>query len=127
MRFHDRREAGRELAERLQQQQRDGGIRHPMVLAVTAGRSGGRRDRAGPARAARRGDRAQDRRTVRPRPHGGRGRVRGPALFDERALADLGLTPEALEQQVARERIFLHRDERLYRRGRPRATCCGEP
>ncbi|MFG3157944.1 phosphoribosyltransferase [Streptomyces sp. NPDC048219] len=116
MRFHNRRTAGQELGLRLVEWASDGELFRPVVLALPRG---GVPVAAEVARAL---GAPLDVLVVRKiglpgRPETGIGAVVGddPPLFDERALAMLGLTEDRLAPDVARERKELGRRALLYR------------
>lgn len=120
LRFEDRRDAGRLLGERVRARAAERRWPDPVVLALPRG---GVPVGAEVARAL---DAPLDVLVVRKigmpgRPEVGIGAIAGeaPPLFDERALAMLGITPDELGADVARERTELHRREALYRRGGP--------
>ncbi|MFB6552368.1 phosphoribosyltransferase [Streptomyces sp. NPDC056405] len=116
MRFHDRREAGRELALRLKERASDGEFPDPVVLALPRGGV------PVAAQVARALDAPLDVLVVRKiglpgRPEAGIGAIVGddPPLFDRRALEMLGLSENRLAPDVERERAELHRRALLYR------------
>ncbi|WP_077799902.1 phosphoribosyltransferase [Streptomyces sp. JHA26] len=120
MRFPDRRAAGQELGLRLMEWASDGELPRPVVLALPRG---GVPVAAEVARAL---GAPLDVLVVRKiglpgRPETGIGAVVGdePPLFDQRALAMLGLTEDRLARDVARERAELRRRALLYRGDRP--------
>ncbi|GGP99895.1 phosphoribosyltransferase [Streptomyces roseolilacinus] len=120
LRFEDRRDAGRLLGERVRARAAERGWPDPVVLALPRG---GVPVGAEVARAL---GAPLDVLVVRKiglpgQPEVGIGAIAGeaPPLFDERALAMLGITPDELGAAVARERAELHRQEALYRRGTP--------
>jgi predicted phosphoribosyltransferase len=120
MQFHDRRQAGRELAERLRIRQEKGALPDPVVLALPRGGV------AVAHEVARVLDAPLDVLVVRKigapfQEELGVGAIVGEddPLFDERTLRQLGLDETMLAPVVARERAELHRRERLYRQGRP--------
>ncbi|MBT2450852.1 phosphoribosyltransferase [Streptomyces sp. ISL-43] len=120
MRFLDRRQAGRQLAARLEEVCAAQSWPDPIVLGLPRG---GVPVAAEVARAL---DAPLDVLVVRKigmpgEPEVGIGAIAGedPPLFDGRALQMLGLSPDDLRSDVARERAELHRREDLYRRGRP--------
>ncbi|GAA3810174.1 hypothetical protein GCM10022403_050060 [Streptomyces coacervatus] len=126
MQFHDRRQAGRELAERLRIQQEKGVLPNPVVLALPRGGV------AVAQEVARALDAPLDVLVVRKigaplQEELGVGAIVGDddPLFDEDTLGQLGLTETALAPVVERERKELHRRERLYREGRPAADLTG--
>jgi predicted phosphoribosyltransferase len=122
MRFHDRRHAGQDLAARLTEWVVAGNLVDPVVLALPRG---GVPVAAEVARALRVPlDVLVARKLGMPgQPETGIGALVAddPPLFDERALAVLGLSEEQLAEEVARERAELRRREELYRGGRPAA------
>ncbi|MFE0512585.1 phosphoribosyltransferase [Streptomyces sp. NPDC058964] len=120
MLFQDRRQAGRELAERLRALRDEGALPDPVVLALPRGGV------AVAAEVAQALEAPLDVLLVRKigAPHHeefGVGAIAGddPPLYDQESLDALGLTPESLAPVVERERQELHRRERRYRRGRP--------
>ncbi|MGW1780706.1 phosphoribosyltransferase [Streptomyces sp. NPDC002143] len=121
MRFLDRRQAGRKLADLLRARQERGLLPDPVVLALPRG---GVPVAAEVARAL---DAPLDVLVVRKigapfQEEFGVGAITGDdedAHFDEDALAGLGLSAAALTPVVERERAELRRRERLYRHGRP--------
>ncbi len=120
MRFADRWEAGRALADRLRAWPVAGGLVDPLVLALPRG---GVPVAAEVARALRAPlDVLVARKIGMPgRPEVGIGAVVGtdPPLFAPRALEAIGLTEAQLAPDVARERAELRRREDLYRPGLP--------
>jgi predicted phosphoribosyltransferase len=125
MLFHDRREAGRDLARRLLERG-EGVPADPFVLALPRGGVpvGDEVARALGAPL----DVLVARKIGAPyNPEVGVGALagEGPPLYDERALAMLDLTADRLSPQVARERAELHRREDLYRGGRPAPDVTG--
>jgi putative phosphoribosyl transferase len=120
MRFHDRREAGRKLAERLEDMRRGGQLNNPVVLALPRGGVPVADEIARALHAPL--DVLVARKIGAPfNPELGVGALAGedPPLYDKRALAMLDLSADRLAPQVARERAELHRREDLYREGRP--------
>ncbi|MDN3296604.1 phosphoribosyltransferase family protein [Streptomyces ficellus] len=120
MRFRDRRAAGRELAERLIDRQRQGELDNPVVLALPRGGVPVADEVARALHAPL--DVLVVRKIGAPfNPELGIGALVGdqPPLFDERALAVLDLTADRMSVQVASEREELRRREQLYRGGRP--------
>ncbi|GGW39223.1 phosphoribosyltransferase [Streptomyces xantholiticus] len=120
MLFHDRREAGRELADRLIALRSEGALADPFILALPRGGVpiGDEIARALGAPL----DVVVARKIGAPfNPEVGVGALagEGPPLYDERALAMLDLTADRLSPVVARERAEMHRREDLYRGGRP--------
>lgn len=118
MRFHDRREAGQELAARLVARAADGDITEPLVLALPRG---GVPVAAEVARALSAPlDVLVARKIGVPgQPEVGIGAIAGEdaPVYDREALKMLGLTEDELSSAVARERAELWRREGLYRRG----------
>ncbi|TLS47145.1 phosphoribosyltransferase [Streptomyces montanus] len=119
MRFHDRRQAGAALAERLRARQEKGALSDPVVLALPRGGV------IVADEVARALDAPLDVLVARKigapfQPELGVGAIVGddPPLYDERALDRLGLSKASLEPIVELERIELHRREQLYRKGR---------
>ncbi|MFH0245419.1 phosphoribosyltransferase [Streptomyces sp. HK10] len=120
MRFHDRTQAGRMLAEPLRDLQRAGEIGDPLVLALPRGGVPVGDEVARALHAPL--DVLVARKIGAPfNPEFGVGAVAGggPPLFDEQSLRMLGLTAGDLAGQVGRERAELRRREHLYRGGRP--------
>ncbi|MDT3397123.1 phosphoribosyltransferase family protein [Streptomyces sp. B1866] len=120
MLFHDRRDAGQRLGERLREVKEAGRLGCPVVLALPRGGALVADEVARALHAPL--DVLLARRIGAPfNPELGVGALAGedPPLYDERALALLDLTPDQLSPEVARERNELHRREYLYRRGRP--------
>ncbi|MEU7060991.1 phosphoribosyltransferase [Streptomyces sp. NPDC046197] len=120
MRFRDRRQAGRELAERLRALRDEGALPEPVVLALPRGGVAVARE------VARELDAPLDVVVVRKigapfQEEYGLGAIAGddPPLFDRGALDRLGLTEQDLAPVVERERDELHRREERYRQGRP--------
>lgn len=120
MRFRDRRQAGRELAERLRARQEEGALPDPVVLALPRGGV------AVAQEVARELDAPLDVLVVRkigaPRHEEfGVGAMAGDGvpLFDAESLRRLGLDEADLAPVVERERRELRRREQLYRRDRP--------
>ncbi|MFJ8942486.1 phosphoribosyltransferase [Streptomyces sp. NPDC102395] len=119
MRFRDRAEAGRALAELLSAMREQGALPDPVVLALPRGGV------AVAVEVARALDAPLDVLVVRKigAPHQeeyGVGAIAGgDVLYDEAALERLGLTERRLAPVVERERRELQRRERLYRQGRP--------
>ncbi|MFE0802581.1 phosphoribosyltransferase [Streptomyces sp. NPDC058812] len=116
MRFHDRTEAGRELALRLKERAADGEFPDAVVLALPRGGV------PVAAQVARALDAPLDVLVVRKiglpgRPEAGIGAIVGddPPLFDRRALEMLGLSENRLAPDVERERAELRRRALLYR------------
>ncbi|MFV0127281.1 phosphoribosyltransferase [Streptomyces sp. HMX112] len=120
MLFRDRREAGRRLAARLADRQRSGQLESPVVLALPRGGVPVADEIARTLHAPL--DVLVVRKIGAPfNRELGIGALAGedPPLYDERALTLLGLAPDRLAAQVARERAELRRREALYRGGRP--------
>ncbi|MBD0421830.1 phosphoribosyltransferase [Streptomyces sp. TRM S81-3] len=120
MRFHDRREAGQELAARLTEWAAGGDLVRPVVLALPRGGV----PVAAPVAQALSAplDVLVARKIGLPgQPELGVGAIVGddPPLFDGRTFQMLGLDEDSLGPQVARERTELHRREVLYRGDRP--------
>ncbi|MEU0675551.1 phosphoribosyltransferase family protein [Streptomyces sp. NPDC006172] len=119
MRFHDRAEAGRILAELLRARHEHGALPDPVVLALPRGGV------AVAVEVARALDTPLDVLVVRKigAPHQeeyGVGAIVGEnVLYDEAALDRLALTESRLAPVIERERRELQRRERLYRQGRP--------
>ncbi|MFD9307518.1 phosphoribosyltransferase [Streptomyces sp. NPDC060048] len=120
MRFQDRRQAGRQLAATLEEVCAAQSWPDPIVLALPRGGVPVAAEVARTLGAPL--DLLVARKIGMPgRPEVGIGAIAGedPPLFDWRALELLGISPEELSADVARERAELHRREALYRRGRP--------
>jgi predicted phosphoribosyltransferase len=120
MRFHDRRQAGQELARLLSEWAKGHDLTDPLVLALPRG---GVPVAAEIARAL---NAPLDLLVVRKiglpgRPEVGIGAIAGddPPLFDQAALAFLGLTKGQFASEIARQRTEIHRLELLYRERRP--------
>ncbi|MBQ1098005.1 phosphoribosyltransferase [Streptomyces sp. b94] len=116
MRFHDRTEAGRELALRLKERAATGEFPDTVVLALPRGGV------PVAAQVARALDAPLDVLVVRKiglpgRPEAGIGAIVGDdqPLFDRRVLEMLGLSEHRLAPDVERERAELHRRALLYR------------
>jgi len=116
MLFHDRSEAGQELAVRLVERAADGDLVDPVVLALPRG---GVPVAVPVARALSVPlDVLVARKIGLPgQPETGIGAIVGddPPQFDRRAVEMLGLSEDRLGPEVARERSELRRRERLYR------------
>lgn len=122
MRFRDRRQAGRKLAERLREPPQAERLRNPVVLALPRGGAPVADEIAQALHAPL--DVLVARKIGAPfNPELGVGALAGddPPLYDERALATLDLTPAQLAPRALEERTELRRREQLYRRGRPPA------
>ncbi|MFF8828127.1 phosphoribosyltransferase [Streptomyces sp. NPDC015131] len=120
MRFRDRGEAGRELAARFTEWRRQGRLDDPVVLGLPRGGVPVAAEIAAALHAPL--DVLVVRKIGAPyNPEVGIGALAGdrPPVFDERALAVLGLAPERLAARVEAERAELRRREELYRGGRP--------
>ncbi|WP_328346786.1 phosphoribosyltransferase family protein [Streptomyces violaceus] len=120
MRFRDRRQAGRELAEKLRARQDEGALPRPIVLALPRGGV------AVASEIAAALDAPLDVLVVRKigapfQEEYGVGAMAGDEvpLLDEDALRHLGLGVADLAPVIERERAELRRRERLYRQGRP--------
>ncbi|MFC9133169.1 phosphoribosyltransferase [Streptomyces sp. NPDC057099] len=120
MRFRDRRQAGRELAEKLRTRQDAGALPRPLVLALPRGGV------AVASEVATALDAPLDVLVVRKigapfQEEYGVGAMAGDEvpLLDEDALRHLGLGVADLAPVIERERAELRRRERLYRQGRP--------
>ncbi|MFJ6442722.1 phosphoribosyltransferase [Streptomyces sp. NPDC091649] len=126
MRFRDRGQAGRELAERLLARQAGREVTDPLVLALPRGGVPVAAPVASELHAVL--DVLVVRKIGPPgRPESGIGAIIGddPPLFDRTALEMLGVEEERLGPEVARERAELHRREKLYRGGRPEPRVAG--
>lgn len=126
MRFRDRREAGRALADRLTAQQQDGNLPDPVVLALPRGGVpvGDEIARALGAPL----DVLVSRKIGAPyQPELGVGAVAGnePPLYDPAILAHLRISEEELAPVAEREREEVRRREELYRGGRPAVPLAG--
>ncbi|GAA0913689.1 phosphoribosyltransferase [Streptomyces thermoalcalitolerans] len=120
MRFRNRAQAGRKLAERLRARYEAGALPDPVVLALPRGGV------AVAQEVARALDAPLDVVVVRKigapfQEEYGLGAIAGddPPLLDKAALHHLGLTEDDLAAVVERERAELHRRARRYRRDRP--------
>ncbi|MFC7985964.1 phosphoribosyltransferase [Streptomyces sp. NPDC057336] len=116
MRFHNRREAGRQLGLRLMERASEREFIRPVVLALPRGGVPVAAEVAQALGAPL--DVLVARKIGLPgRPETGIGAVVGddPPLFDQRALEMLGLTEDRLAPDVARERDELRRRTLLYR------------
>lgn len=120
MQFRDRRQAGRDLGERLRFLQESGRLTHPVVLALPRGGVAVAREVAEALQAP------LDVVVVRKigAPHHeefGVGAIAGadPPVLDEQALDRLGMDETDVADVVRRERSELHRREERYRQGRP--------
>jgi len=120
MQFRDRRQAGRKLAKQLRIRQEKGALLDPVVLALPRGGV------AVAHEVARELDAPLDVLVVRKigapfQEEFGVGAIAGDdePLFNEGALARLGLSRADLAETIERERAELHRREQLYREGRP--------
>jgi len=127
MRFQDRREAGRALAEALLERHRSGGLPEPrVVLGLPRGGLPVAHEVALALRAPL--DALVARKIGAPgEPELAIGAIAGdgPPLWDRQALHWLGATPEDLAALAARERREVRRREALYRQGRPELELAG--
>lgn len=126
MRFRDRREAGKALAERLVEKQRAEELPHPLVLALPRG---GLPVADEIARAL---DAPLDvlvaRKVGAPaQPELALGALAGedPPAYDPSLLGRLGLTEDDMRPVAEREREELRRREEMYREGRPALSVTG--
>ncbi|PWI06305.1 phosphoribosyltransferase [Streptomyces sp. NWU339] len=120
MLFRDRREAGRELAERLRGMQGDGALPEAVVLALPRGGIPVAHEVAEMLEAPL--DVLVVRKIGAPfHQEVGVGAMAGDEvpLFDPSTLRALGLSETDLDSVVERERVELRRREQLYRQGRP--------
>lgn len=120
MLFRDRREAGRELAERLRGMQGDGALPEAVVLALPRGGVPVAHEVAEVLEAPL--DVLVVRKIGAPfHREVGVGAMAGDEvpLFDPPTLRALGLSEADLDSVVERERVELRRREQLYRQGRP--------
>ncbi|MFR0355538.1 phosphoribosyltransferase [Streptomyces sediminimaris] len=120
MQFHDREQAGRELAARLRIEQEKGMLPDPLVLALPRGGVTVAREVASALGAPL--DVLVVRKIGVPYEEElGVGAIVGDdePLYDQRSLDQLGLGDAELAPVVEREREELRRRERLYREGRP--------
>ena len=112
MRFRDRRDAGLQLAARLQEQ----APHDPVVLALPRGGVPvAVRDRAHDRRAARRARRSQGRRAAAQEFGIGAVAEGGVTVRDEAAMRMVGVSADRFEQLAADERCELDRRVLLYR------------
>lgn len=126
MRFHDRGQAGRELAGRLRIEQEKGVLPDPVVLALPRGGVAVAREVARALNAPL--DVLVVRKIGAPlQEEYGIGAIAcdDEPLFDLPALDRLGLTERDLAPVVARESVELRRRERRYRQGRPAPELTG--
>lgn len=126
MQFLDRREAGKALADKLTEQQRDGRLPDPVVLALPRGGVPVADEIARALGAPL--DVVVARKIGAPfQPELGVGAVAGeaPPLYDPVLLGHLGLTEEELRPVAEREQAELRRREELYRHGRPALDLTG--
>ncbi|MEV0692145.1 phosphoribosyltransferase family protein [Streptomyces sp. NPDC050388] len=120
MLFRDRREAGRELAERLRGMRDDGALPEAVVLALPRGGIPVAHEVAEALEAPL--DVLVVRKIGAPfHREVGVGAMAGDEvpLFDPSTLRALGLSETDLDSVVERERVELRRREQLYRQGRP--------
>jgi predicted phosphoribosyltransferase len=120
MRFHDRRQAGEALAQRLRLLQEKGELHHPVVLGLPRGGVIVADEVAHALRAPL--DVLVVRKLGAPRqPELGVGALAGdgPPYYDTETMAYLGLTEEMLAPILERERAELQRRQRLYRGDAP--------
>ncbi|MFD5496335.1 phosphoribosyltransferase [Streptomyces sp. NPDC001812] len=120
MLFRDRREAGRELAERLRGMQGDGALPEAVVLALPRGGVPVAHEVAEALEAPL--DVLVVRKIGAPfHREVGVGAMAGDEvpLFDPSTLRALGLSEADLDSVVEGERVELRRREQLYRQGRP--------
>ncbi|MBL3670079.1 phosphoribosyltransferase [Streptomyces sp. M2CJ-2] len=120
MLFRDRREAGRELAERLRGMRGDGALPEAVVLALPRGGVPVAQEVAEVLEAPL--DVLVVRKIGAPfHREVGVGAMAGDEvpLFDPSTLRALGLSEADLDSVVERERVELRRREQLYRQGRP--------
>ncbi|RZB19876.1 phosphoribosyltransferase [Streptomyces sp. F001] len=120
MQFRDRRQAGRDLAERLRILREEGALPRPVVLALPRGGAVVAREVAQVLQAPL--DVLVVRKIGAPfQEELGVGAIAGddPPLFDERTLDGLGLSETDVAGIVERERKEVQRREQRYRRGRP--------
>ncbi|WP_405802999.1 phosphoribosyltransferase [Streptomyces sp. NBC_01187] len=120
MRFRDRRQAGQDLAARLEEWAARTDVVDPLVLALPRGGVPVAVPVAQVLHAPL--DVLVVRKIGVPgRPEAGIGAIAGedPPLFDQQALEVLGLSEDRLAADVSRERAELRRREERYRRGRP--------
>ncbi|AXI81307.1 phosphoribosyltransferase [Peterkaempfera bronchialis] len=120
MRFQDRREAGRALAEELRERQRAGALPEPLVFGLPRGGLPVAREVADALGAPL--EALVARKIGAPgQPELAIGAIAGeaPPLWDQEALRWLHATPEELAPLAERERVELRRREALYRQGRP--------
>lgn len=120
MLFRDRREAGRELAERLRGMRDDGALPEAVVLALPRGGIPVAHEVAEVLEAPL--DVLVVRKIGAPfHREVGVGAMAGDEvpLFDPSTLRALGLSETDLDSVVERERVELRRREQLYRQGRP--------